>query len=219
MSDLFIEVDEALKQERLEKIWKEYGGIILGLLAMIILATASNAGYHAWIEYRNNQQTNQFLNVLNQADATTEDFLAIREGMTAGMKSIVNMHAAKLALDNADKEKALAIYRYIKSDSAQEKANPTFAALAKYMIISIDDTLSTDDKIAAYETIAQDKNNPWRYNALLEAALLEARHNKNYAKARLHLAPIFTINASAPKGLKQKAQSLDILYQAQQSDD
>ena len=45
MADIFAEVDEELKQERLEKLWKEYGGIFISCIAAIILGTAANSGY------------------------------------------------------------------------------------------------------------------------------------------------------------------------------
>ena len=57
MADLFVEVDEALKQERLENIWKKYGGLFISVLIAIILGTAANAGYKYWKKSANIKQT------------------------------------------------------------------------------------------------------------------------------------------------------------------
>jgi len=217
MSDLFIEVDEALKQERLEKLWKEYGGLFLSFLAMIVLVTAANAGYSAWIKYRNVQQTNLYLDVTSKKDMTADDLLAILPKMTAGMKGIVSMRAAGLALESKDTEKALSIYKTIESDPAQQKNNPLFVALSKYMAINLNKEMSPEEKVAAYDSIAQEKNNPWRYNAMMDAALIEATQNNNYAKAREYLSRITEEDSNSTQALKQKAQSLDILYEAESS--
>jgi hypothetical protein len=218
MSDLIIEVDEAMKQERLEKLWKEYGGILISFLLMLILATAANAGYHAWIQHRNYKQTNIYMDVLAKDNPSADDLLAILPQMTDGMKSIVSLRAAGIALENGNTEKALTIYRTIDADETQKEHNPMLSTLAKYIITGLDKDMSLEDKIKNYETLASDINNPWRYNALLDAALLQATQNKDYSKARGYLAKITGADSIASKGMKQKAQSLDILYQAQQNE-
>ena len=218
MSDLFIEVDEALKQERLEKLWKEYGGLLLSFLAMIILGTAANAGYHSWVKHRNYKQTNLYLDVVTKEDVTADSLLALLPDMTDGMKAVVSMRAAGIALENGNTDKALGIYKNIEADPAQLKQNPLLHALAKYMVTNLDTELDTQDKIKRLKATAAEKDNPWTYNALLDAALLEASQNKNYAGARSYLAKIIADNSKAPQGIKQKAVSLDILYQAQQNE-
>lgn len=218
MSDLFTEVDEAMKQERLEKLWKEYGGLLISFLTMVILATAANAGYRAWIQHRNFKQTNLYLDAAMKENLTADELLAILPDMTDGMKGIVNMRAAGIALDNGNTEKALSIYKSIETDSKQSEHNPMLHALAKYMATTLDKGLSLEEKISRLETMAGERNNPWQYNALFDAALLEAAQNKNYKKARTHLAKIIADDSKAAQGLRQKAGSLDILYQAQQTE-
>jgi hypothetical protein len=218
MSDLFIEVDEAMKQERLEKIWKDYGGLFISFLAMVILATAANSGYRTWVQHRDFKQTSIYLDVLSQDNPSADDLLALLPDMTTGMKSVVSMRAADFALKGGDKEKALSIYQSVETDTAQQKSNPMLSALAKYMVTGLDKNMSTEEKIKRYEAMASDENNPWRYNALLDAAILEATQNNDYAKARTNLSNILSANSKATQGMKQKAQSLEILYQAQQSE-
>ncbi len=217
MSDLIIEVDEAMKQERLEKLWKDYGGLFISFLAMLVLVTAANSGYHAWIQYRNFKQTSLYLKILEQENPSPDDLVNILPKMTTGMKSIVSLQAAGMALENGDKDKALNIYKSIESDPAQLKKNPMLSSLARYMIIGLDQKISTKEKIKRYESMASNKDNPWRYNALFDAALLEATQNKDYTKAQTYLAEITTAKSTAPQGMKQEAHSLEILYQAQQS--
>ncbi|MCK5373895.1 MAG: hypothetical protein KAJ40_01285, partial [Alphaproteobacteria bacterium] len=108
-------------------------------------------------------------------------------------------------------------YQTIESDKNQQKENPMLVSLAKYMATNIDRKMSVADKITRYETISREENNPWKYNALLDAALLEATQNHNHKKALQFLSQITSMDSSATQGLKQKAQSLNILYQAEQN--
>ena len=48
MTDLFAEVDEALRQERVAKLWQEYGRYLIGFIATLILLTALISAYKSW---------------------------------------------------------------------------------------------------------------------------------------------------------------------------
>lgn len=218
MSEFLAEVDEAMKQERLEKLWKKYGGLFLSFLVMIVLSTASYEGYHAWVKHRNAQQTNLYMSVLEEDGVSADMLLSLLPKVTTPMKTIISLRAAGLALDNGDTGKALEIYKAISADISQKKESPDLVAMAGYIAVNLDDKMSAQDKIESYKTIADEQNNPWRYNALLDVALLEASQNNNYKKSREYLARITKSDSSAIEGLKKKAQSLDILYMAEQSD-
>src|SRR3712207_2673943 len=49
MTDLFREVDEALREDRAKAIWTRYGRLIVGLAALLVLGTAT---YVYWQNYR-----------------------------------------------------------------------------------------------------------------------------------------------------------------------
>ncbi|RMD61147.1 MAG: hypothetical protein D6826_10685, partial [Alphaproteobacteria bacterium] len=53
MADIFKEVDEELRRESLEKIWKKYGAWIIAAAVALILAVA---GYQAWQAYDLNRR-------------------------------------------------------------------------------------------------------------------------------------------------------------------
>lgn len=52
MSDIFHEVEEELRQEKLQKIWKQYGDYIIGGISVILLAVA---GWQYWSHYQANK--------------------------------------------------------------------------------------------------------------------------------------------------------------------
>jgi hypothetical protein len=53
VSDIFREVEEDVRKERLEKLWKAYGDYVIALLAVIILSVA---GYELWLRYEDSQR-------------------------------------------------------------------------------------------------------------------------------------------------------------------
>jgi hypothetical protein len=53
VSDIFREVEEDVRKERLEKWWKAYGDYVIALMAVIILSVA---GYELWQRYEASQR-------------------------------------------------------------------------------------------------------------------------------------------------------------------
>ncbi len=213
MSDLITEVDEAMKQERLEALWQKYGGFVIGFLVVVILGTAANEGYKSWTKAQNIEQTNIYLDAIENKDATPDSILNAANKLNSGPKGLAQMHAAGLAIEKGDQQTAIAIY---KDMEAGKDSDPTTIYIAKYMVTNLDDSLSAEEKRTRYENLSDDNNNPWRFNARFELALLEAHSFKNFKSARKHLDVILNENAVA-KTLKQKAKSLDILYAAKET--
>jgi hypothetical protein len=53
LSDIFREVEEDVRKEKLEKFWKAYGDYIIALVALVILGIA---GFELWQRYEANQR-------------------------------------------------------------------------------------------------------------------------------------------------------------------
>lgn len=208
MADIFIEVDEALKQEKLEKIWQKYGGFFIGFLSMIVLGTAANAGYKSWEMSKNAAQTELLFSVTTKTNYSADDLITLSPNLQAGLRSVTGIEAAGLYLENGKNEKALQTYKTLEADP---NTDPTIAQLASYMVISISKDISAEDKITKLEVIISNKDNPWRYHAMMDAALLQANSIHDYKTARSQLNRILASDTT-PQTLKQKAQSLDILY-------
>lgn len=206
MSDLLVEVDEALKQERLEKLWQNYGGFFIGVLAMLILGTAGNAGYKHLQNKKNIAQTDIYLEAAINADPTTENLTnAAKKIENTSLKSIAKIYAAGLATQEKDTQTAITLYDQNKNTGS------ALSGLSTLMVINQNASLSADQKLTALKKIHDDLSNPWKYHAHLESALINANINKDYQTARLHLKEIISATG-LPETLQKKAQSLDILY-------
>jgi hypothetical protein len=53
MSDIFQEVEEDVRRERYEQLWKKYGNHVIGAAAVLVIAVG---GWQAWTAYDNNQR-------------------------------------------------------------------------------------------------------------------------------------------------------------------
>jgi len=53
LSDIFREVEEEVRRERFEQIWKQYGDYIIAVFSLLIIAIA---GYELWQRYETNER-------------------------------------------------------------------------------------------------------------------------------------------------------------------
>lgn len=206
MADFIVEVDEAMKQERLEKLWQSYGGFFLGLIAMLILGTAANAGYSHWKSQKNIAQTDVYLDALIDENETSEALAVAKNKIeNPNLKALAQIHAAGRALDENKDGQAVKLYQI--ENTSSEILN----GLSDLMSVTQNDTLSASEKVERLNQISSNPNNPWRYHALMETALLNAHDLGNIQNARQNLKQIIDAE-NIPQTLKKKAQSLDILY-------
>lgn len=209
MADLFIEVEEAMKRERLEKFWATYGNYIVTLVILTIAGTAAYAGYKAWNETVRTQQTTQFLDTNTQDDP--QAMIALAPSLRPGLAAIARIDAAGDFLEQGQAEEAAKIFGDVANDNKAPKELQELAAfaLARQKVAS-----NPEQGLLALAPL-YNGNGPWRYHARLEAAVILADSLHDYAAARNHLAVLLT-EEDLPQSLSKKASSLDILYALKQ---
>ncbi|MCB1591313.1 MAG: tetratricopeptide repeat protein [Alphaproteobacteria bacterium] len=206
MSNLLIEVDEALKQEKAAKLWKEYGGFLIGTIILIVLGTAALSGYRIWNKSVKITQTESYMEAVDTDDP--EMMTKLAASLRPGLKALTLWQAAAAYLEKENKKEALKLYASIQDD---KNAPTEFRHLAAYQIARLTAQDDPDTGLVLLEKSANDYNNPWRNLARLDLAVLLAHHKKNYQVAREHLATIINL-ADLPRSLERKARSLDMLY-------
>lgn len=205
MANILIEVDDALRRERVEKLWNRHGGLIIGAILLIIVGTAAISGYRIWDKNAKTTQTEQLLAAI---DDGPERLITTGETLRPGLKTLALWRAAGAYLEQGKKPQAMETYASILKDS---KTPTDFRHLAAYQIARL---TAQDDPVmglALLEKSANDINNPWSLIARLDVAVLQARHRKDYRTARDHLAVILK-ETDLPASLERKARSLDMLY-------
>ena len=166
MSDIFREVDDEVRQQRLEALWKKYGNFIIAFAAMLVIAVG------AWRFYQHKQQQ-----AAEQSGQRYEDAVDLAK---AGKSSEAGTIFAELAKDGTktyavlaqfrsaaeiakhDEKSAVKLYESLASDVSVAPIMQSLAKIRSAILLS--DTLSADDLNVRIGQIAV-SNNPWRNSA------------------------------------------------------
>ena len=123
MTDIFHEVEEDVRRERYEQIWKKYGDYIIAAIAVIAIAIA---GYKFWQRY----ETQQLINAstqLNAAEKLAEAndnasaaaaFANLAKTAPSGYADLARLAEAGSLLAAGNKSEGLALYKTIAATSS-----------------------------------------------------------------------------------------------------
>ena len=126
MSDIFQEVEEDVRREKFEKLWRTYGGYALAAAALLLLAVA---GYEFWQRYQTTQREKdslaftaaQGLRDPNQAAKAFADLAAKAGG---GYVVLSRLEEANALAQAGKRDQAVALYK----DIAAGDSGPVGAA-------------------------------------------------------------------------------------------
>src|ERR1700722_11327491 len=110
---IFQEIDEDLERQRMEALWKRYGGWIIAAAVIVVLGTASYTAWQSWRTGQDQKATAGLIDILANAStadsdkeiATLESFADKNHGETQAI--FAQLHAASLAAKNSDTKKAI----------------------------------------------------------------------------------------------------------------
>ncbi len=205
---LIREIDEELRQEQAQKLWKRYGKYVIGVAVVVVCVVA---GYQGWTAYDRSQKqeaTDRLIGASSLADAGDSaaaiDSLAKLEEDKAGEIAVLAaLRRAALIAKEGDKQAAADAYFAIADDKSASKP---FRDLATVLgaIQSID--LSSDNAQAVIDRLKPliDTNSNWRHSAR-EISAVAALEMGQTEQAKEHLQAI-ALDAQAPGGVRSRAQ-------------
>jgi hypothetical protein len=202
---IFQEIDEDLERQRMEALWKKYGGWIIAAAAIVVLGTASYTAWGSWRTGQDQKATSALIDILAKPPAESDkeiaalqSFAAQNHGDTQG--TFAQLHAASLAAKNNDPKKAVEIYDAIAGDT---KADPAFRQLAD--LFSVQAQMDTGDPVSLQKRLQPllADNAPWRFSAMEMDAFLALRAGDK-AKAK-QLFTELSQDASAPQSIVARA--------------
>lgn len=216
MSDIFAEVDEVMKQDRLEQIWAEYGNLIIAFIIGVIVLTAVVSGYKSWNDSVKEKQTEILSTLVSDADFPMNVDLETLE-LKGDVRAIALMGAGAAFLDGEDAQpgKALEMYKAVQGD---ESVDESYRGLAALMVARLSVETNVEESMAALQAVYDDEKSLWRYHAAIELAVLAAHEGGDLNKARTYLADVAAQEAVLPPGLVMRARSLDHLYALRQDE-
>lgn len=211
-NELIQEVEDSLRREKLETLWKEYGPWLIAGAVCAVLLTASVTGWRAWNDSINSRETTELLQAMEATDAPEK--LADAAGdLRPGKQAMARITAAGLLLKDKKDKEALAQYKEALKDSGLP---PLFRDLATLMAVRIEWSMpeyqdNADEYLAQLRPIWTNAGNPWQWHAHVQTALILAHAKSDFEEARTHLAAV--LNApDLPPSLRERARSLDHLY-------
>ncbi|TWB79725.1 hypothetical protein FBZ87_102146 [Nitrospirillum amazonense] len=217
MSDIFREVDDDLRRERLEKLWRQVGPY---LLAGAVAILAGTAAYVAWDQYRTRQaieRTSALISATEKVAPAIEsgnakDALAALAAVTPKLggapATLARLQEAGLKAASGDAAGAIAIYDQIAGSADND---PLFRDLAQ--ILAVMQQVDTGNPAQLQSRISGLTKGPWRYTAQELSGLLYLRAN-DLAKAR-EIFQSLSVDPAAPQGVRARAADLVALYAEQ----
>lgn len=211
MSDLLAEVDEAMRQERMEKFWAENKNYIVGFIVGTILLTAIMSFYNFWNHNIQEKQTSQLIAMQN-ADNYPQNIIESKKlELRSGLRGIILLQAAGTFADQAEHEKASTLYKRVSNDKSLPK---DFQNLGILMVvrIGIDQNNPNGEKLLEQlKQVLADTKSPWSAHARLEAAVINAKLLSNHAEAIKHL-DIIQNTPGLTESLYKRARALNHIY-------
>jgi hypothetical protein len=215
MSNILQEVDDAMRRERMEKLWKEYGHYVLGLIAFIVLATAVHSGWNAWNNSVQSKQTEQLMALLSDSKFP-ENIKPEELNMRAPLRGIALMNAAGAYTRSNKNDEALKLYGAAAEDSSIPDDIRHLAILMEARLLAAQEN-PAKNPVDVLKPVTGDSASAWQPYALLEAAAITADKNKDYTAAREYLKELQETE-KLPQSLYAKARALDELYAVKQGE-
>jgi hypothetical protein len=204
--DLLIkEVDDDLRQEQINKLWKKHGSLVSAAAVALVLSVAGWQAYHSW-ESKQRQASSlhygEAVQLADQGKRTEALDVLGRLGIdgTKGYRVLANLKSADLHQQSGDAAGAAAIYRHLAADSSVDGAIRDLATIkAAYLTLDQGDAAAIDK---AVEPLAVESS-AWRHSAH-EIQALAALKRGDTARA-IDLFRRITEDAAAPQGLRARA--------------
>ena len=212
MTDIFREVEEDIRRERLQKLWKQYGDYIIAGASVIVLGVA---GYKFWQFYEVKQTlkaSNEYVAAMQMSEGANNAQAALVFAKIARQAPSGYAETAKLAQADALQASgkttdAIALYK-----SIADKDKNELGAVARLRAAWAEaDTASRAD----LQTLLQplfDPASPWRFMAREILAYSDFRDGRTKQAEDEYQS--LSREADAPASLRQRAEAMAALMRS-----
>jgi len=207
---LLREVEEDLRRERYEKLWKKYGGFLIGAAVLVVLVVAGYKGWQAYDQNAREEAGEQFVQASDLAnvegDAAARAFLDLSEGAPQGYAFLSQLRAAALYAEANDQYQAAEIYTRLEQTANDELHKDLVVLFRGFTILNSREGAEGDDQalIALLEPLTA-PGRPMRYSAreLLAFAALARGDRKRASEIFEELRA----DPSTPADMMQRAEN------------
>lgn len=207
LTDIFHEVEEDLRRERLNKVWARYGSVFL---TVAVLAVAGTAGFVWW---RGQQQTNREaaaetfaaaddLAASGDVEGALKSYAAISASDGPGYPTLAMFRQASLLAAKNDIQGALAIYDKIMGSDADERLKSLAQIRAAFTVADTEDPEILKKRVQPFTG----DDSPWRFEARELVAFADFRVRNNEASAAAYAA--IAADEAAPATMRTRAEKM-----------
>lgn len=213
MADIFHEVDEEVRRERLRKLWDRYSIYLIALAVLIVAGMGAWRGYEYWVAKKAAAAGAEFeaAIALSEQGKQTEAEAAFAKVATeapAGYRVLARMRAAG-ALAQSKPADAVKAYDELSADASLGTIWQDLAAVRAGLLLV--DTAPLGDMRRRLDPVAEPTRS-FRHTAR-ELLALSAWRNHDFTAARKYLDMIAS-DAESPIGVRARADVLSALITA-----
>lgn len=203
MTDIFKEVEEDLRREGLEKMWRRYAPYVIGVAVVVVLVTAGVTGWRNFSESRQENRAREYaaaMELAAQSDsaAATTALAAIEGG--DGYAALARFQEAALKVKAGDTAGAEAVYQALSADTAIDRPFRELAVVLWALLVA--DTADPADLTGRLAPLTE-SGNPWRFSAL-ELTGIAAQRAGDTDRA-VEIFSGLADDPDAPQGLRARA--------------
>ncbi|MGI9463370.1 MAG: tetratricopeptide repeat protein [Aestuariivirgaceae bacterium] len=208
MSDesLFREVDDEVRRDEMEKLWKRYGNLVIAACVGVILGVAGIKGWQYWQKQASETAGAAYVEATKlategKAEAAAGEYAKLASGSHAGYAQLARLQQAGLLVEKGQTDDAVKMYDEIAADTSVDGALRDLSKMRAAYLLA--DTASVDDlkkRLAGLDV----EGSAWRASSQEIIALAEFRAGNLDEADKLVKGLIADPNT--PAGLRQRAQ-------------
>jgi hypothetical protein len=207
VADIFREVDEEVRREKLQQLWERHSNLIVSLALLVVLAVAGWRGYEWWEGKKAAESGARFEAAITLAESGKQAeaqaaFAKIAQDGSSGYRILARFREAAETAKTAAAA-AAELYDALAADSSLDRALRDLAAVREGLILV--DTAPLADMTAKLEPLTT-ADRPFRHTAR-ELLALSAWRNGDSAAAKRWLDLIAT-DAETPAGIRARMEVL-----------
>jgi len=212
LSDIFQEVEEDVRRERYEQLWKKYGTYMIAAAAVLVVAVAA---FQAWRTYELNQRqqiSDRFLEASKAIDAgnipkAETDFATLAKDAPSGYATLAKFNLAAAYLAQGKRDPGIALLRELMGAS-----DPVISSTARLRLAwALADPSPKAEIVTLLEPLTA-ADSPWRFAAGEVLAYVDL---KDGARAQAQAAyQRLAQDAEAPANLRQRAAGISEFLKA-----
>ena len=206
MADVFHEVDEELRREQYEKLWKKYGKYAVALAVVVVLGTGASVGWKEYTAAARESESARFATAV-QLVASGEEargaaaLAALADDAGAGYRALARLRQAAALRRIDDRVAALSVYDRLAADDGIGGRLRDLARLLGAQTL-LDLGVADDEVVARLDPLLADRN-PWRHSAReLRGALALRQGDLDTARREFES---LTDDPGAPPGIRARA--------------